>query len=271
MFSSVHLSDFCVLTSFINIDTGNMDVVRDVCATVFSLRKASNIRVRMPLRNVKLFVTDKNIVLSDEYISIIKDEVNVHNVELCYDNFDDVIGTKFSINLKECGQKYGKNVSIIMNKVNNDDCFLDDGNLVVGDFVLLPHEFSLFYLPKKGSGAVAKCNHFDVLVLLDTAIDNNLIEEGMARDFIRFIQQKRKDLNLNIIQRINLSVLCTKNDSFECMLNNFNNVIKSQTLCDDLEIKSFANTAEMNSLVDNSCHLSGEIMDNMFYISITNV
>ncbi|MEN9782125.1 MAG: hypothetical protein RL208_275, partial [Pseudomonadota bacterium] len=37
MFSSVHLSDFVPLANFVNVDTCNMDVARDVCATVFSL------------------------------------------------------------------------------------------------------------------------------------------------------------------------------------------------------------------------------------------
>ncbi|MEN9782061.1 MAG: hypothetical protein RL208_211, partial [Pseudomonadota bacterium] len=142
--------------------------------------------------------------------------------------------------------------------------------LVVGDFILLPHEFSLSYLPKEGSGAVAKCNYFDVLVLLDTNIDDNLIQEGMARDFVRFIQQKRKDINLNITQRVKITVFCIKGSSFENMIKNFTNVIQSQTLCDDLQIKPVANSVDVNAVIDNHS-LSGEIMDNAFYISIENV
>ena len=71
--------------------------------------------------------------------------------------------------------------------------------------------------------------------MIDVSQSKELITEGLARDVIRVIQQTRKDINLEINDRIEAKVI-TKDDIFKDVIGDFGEYIKSQTLADTLKI-----------------------------------
>lgn len=78
-----------------------------------------------------------------------------------------------------------------------------DGDIEIAGIVLQPGDFTLRLVAKDGLDSAT----FDSgagMVVLDTRPDAALISEGLARDFVRLVQQSRKDGKLNVTDRINV-------------------------------------------------------------------
>src|SRR3954454_20123897 len=78
-----------------------------------------------------------------------------------------------------------------------------DGDIEIAGMVLQPGDFTLRLVAKDGLDSAT----FDSgagMVVLDTRPDAALISEGLARDFVRLVQQSRKDGKLNVTDRINV-------------------------------------------------------------------
>jgi len=80
----------------------------------------------------------------------------------------------------------------------------EDGTLAIGGQTLNPDEFELRLTMKEGlQGQPLPDN--TAVVQLDTTVVPALEREGIARDFVRMIQTRRKEKNLNISDRITLA------------------------------------------------------------------
>ena len=66
---------------------------------------------------------------------------------------------------------------------------------------LAPDDLIVERLPAAGLAVVSD---EDCTVALETALTRELIHEGMARDFVRYVQELRKKANFNISDRINI-------------------------------------------------------------------
>ena len=86
----------------------------------------------------------------------------------------------------------------------------------------------------KSNASVISSN--DALVLLDLNINKKLKSEGIARDMIRIIQEVRKNINLNITDRILVNVECDEK-IINYSLNYYLNYIKKQTLSTEIKSK----------------------------------
>jgi isoleucyl-tRNA synthetase len=69
----------------------------------------------------------------------------------------------------------------------------------------------------------------DAVILLDTEITDELYNEGIVRDFVRAIQQARKDQDFNITDKINIRINAEKQIFGEILLG-AKNYIEEQTL-----------------------------------------
>lgn len=78
-----------------------------------------------------------------------------------------------------------------------------DGSLSIGGQSLLPEEFELRLVMKEGISGQALSDNTAV-VQLDTTVDADLEKEGIARDFVRLVQQARKDSGFDVSDRIEL-------------------------------------------------------------------
>src|SRR5690606_5589578 len=103
---SVHLTDWPALEE-LPADTElvrAMDEVRQVCSAALSLRKASKLRVRLPLTT--LVVATPEAAALEPFTELIRDEVNVRSVELT----DDVAAHghfELTVNARACGPRLG--------------------------------------------------------------------------------------------------------------------------------------------------------------------
>ena len=82
---------------------------------------------------------------------------------------------------------------------------LDDGRAEIGGVTLSVEDFHERIEPKKGVTGAA-LPEGATMVVLDTEVTADLEQEGAARDFVRLVQQGRKDAGLHVSDRIVLHV-----------------------------------------------------------------
>ena len=213
--NSVHLQDFPNTNNIIFDEdiVKKMDLIRDICNSAFSLRKDANIRVRMPLS--RIIVCGKNIEYTDDIEKIATKEV--------------------VLNMKECGKIFGSKLKDILQAQKKGNWKIENGILKIADCEIDSEIYNVVYTPKNGTKAM-QCNNHDVLVMIDTNITDELKIEGLSRDVIRIIQQTRKDIGLEISDRIKVELYSSDN-IFEDMLKKWENFIKEQTLSNDIVFK----------------------------------
>ncbi|MDJ0361004.1 isoleucine--tRNA ligase [Rhodococcus sp. H29-C3] len=181
----------------------SMDEVRTICSTVLGLRKAQNLRVRLPLPEVT--VAAENAERLRPYADIIADEVNVKKVDLT----DDVaVHGKFElvVNARAAGPRIGKDVQKVIKAVKAGE-WSEDANGVVGaaGIELLPSEYTRKLVAAEPDSTAALPGNAG-LVVLDSNVTAELEAEGWAKDRIREFQDARRNLGLEVSDRIDIVV-----------------------------------------------------------------
>ena len=232
MLKSVHLENFPNIDNFIVDEKiiNSMDKVRAICSCALFVRDKHNLRVRLPLK--KITIITSNIEEIKEFSDIIIDEINVKNIEF----LDDIKGygeKKLILNFPKIGSKIGSKMPNIIKASKSGKWKIKDDKLLIDDFELNKDEYSIDLQPTKDG--VFAVDNYDILIILDTNITEDLEKEGLARDLIRKIQQFRKDVKLDVSDKIDLTIK-TNYDFLKDSINMFKEYIKEQTLSLNLTI-----------------------------------
>ena len=200
---SVHLTDWPDITKLPeeSVLVHQMDLAREVCSATLTLREARRLRVRLPLR--KLTVAHPEAAILEPFMDIIADEVNVKEVVLSDDpgahgkrelRVDPKIGAKIGAKIKE----------VLGAARTGAWSELADGRVEIAEVVLDKADFAMRLITDEGVAAQPITRGVG-LVVLDTAFDALLQAEGWARDFVRLVQNARKDAGLTVTDRIALT------------------------------------------------------------------
>ena len=202
--TSVHLEDWPDVTGWPSDDAlaDTMDLTRNVCSAALSLRKARQLRVRLPLAS--LTVAHEAAPALSEFADIIKDEVNVKDLVL--DDDPATLGEfQLTVNPRVLGPRLGKQVQEVIRAVKAGQ-WTQAGDIVTAAGVeLRPGEYELKLTAAEPDSTTALPGS-NGLIALDIAVTPELIAEGTARDVIRVIQQARTDAGLDVSDRITLVV-----------------------------------------------------------------
>ena len=213
---SVHLQnwpDACLLPKAETLVTA-MDQVREVSSVALSLRKASFLRVRLPLN--KLTVVTAHSTDLKPFAEIIADELNLKSVELVELSLDSAsefgVIKRLSVNARAAGPRLGKNVQSVIQAAKAGDWSQVDGKVTAGGVELEEGEYDLDLVADLAGGVDdAPTDLIGILggggfVILDGKVTEELAAEGVARDTVRLIQQARKDAGFDVSDRISLTV-----------------------------------------------------------------
>jgi isoleucyl-tRNA synthetase len=202
--TSVHLTDWPSLDELPSDDelVDTMDLVRDVCSATLSVRKAHQRRVRLPLNSVTVASVDAERL--GDFVDVIADEVNVRTVELTTD-VASVATERLQLVPAKLGPRLGKDVQRVIKAHKAGDWTVDGDDVVVGGVVLEPGEYSL-ELVASGDQASAGLGSHAGVIALDIEVTEELEVEGRARDLVRLVQQARREADLDVSDRIELSV-----------------------------------------------------------------
>ena len=212
---SIHLCSFPVCDEK-QIDEElemNMDVVLNVVGLGRAARNTSNIKNRQPLG--EMYVSGAK-ALSEYYVDIIEDELNVKTVNFVTDA-DDLMTYNFKPQMKTLGPKFGKKLGAIRNalaaiedSVAAKKALDTDGmmKLDIGDEVIELAKDDVLIEAQQKEG-LASVSDWGVTVALSTVLTQELIEEGFVREVISKVQTMRKDAGFEVTDHIELFVNTT--------------------------------------------------------------
>lgn len=236
---SVHLQDFPDVSFISDNDSliKSMDLVRDICSSALFIRDQRNLRVRMPIK--KLTIIGRNSQLVEPFIGIIADEINVKEVEL-QEDISSLAELQLKINFKKIGTKYGSKVKDITLAMKSGDWKKNIcGDIEIAGNILTKDEFELKLMVKDHDSekyAISAIESDNFLISLDIEVTQDLLEEGIARDIVRAIQQNRKEADLEISNRIDLSI-SSKSDLIIKAAKNHKEFIVKQVLANSVSFK----------------------------------
>ncbi len=237
-----------------------MDQVREVVSATLSLRKAEQIRVRQPLSKLTVVVADPEAV--EDYVEILKSELNVKSVD--FSTLEDApehglkIIHQLKVNARAAGPRLGKQVQFAIKASKTGAWHVDaaTGAPVVetpnGDIALESGEFEVINRveeqdAKQAANSVSSALPSGGFVILDTALDDDLLAEGYARDAVRAVQDARKEADFNISDRIVLTLTAPAVDAPK--LEQFRDLIAHETLATTLDIKPSDTAKELEVAV----------------------
>ncbi|MBB5752387.1 isoleucine--tRNA ligase [Prosthecomicrobium pneumaticum] len=201
---SVHLQDWPEADAFAADAAlvARMDLARTVCSAALSIRTAKNLRTRLPLRSLTVAHPDHATLAP--LSAVIADEVNVKEVRLAADPAE-FGAVQLAVDPK-IGKRLGPAVKAVLAAARQGEWTeAGDGRFLVAGQTIEPGEYELRFKAKEGLDAAAFGGAAGVVVL-DTAVDAELEAEGIARDFIRLVQQARKDAGFKVSDRIHVEV-----------------------------------------------------------------
>ena len=206
-----------------------MDRVREVCSAALAIRAAENARVRQPLR--ELVVAGAGLESIRPYLDLIADEVNVKQVRLAPD-IDAYATFGLKVNAKALGPRLGGEMKNVIRASKQGEWTTGaDGRVEVAGQKLEEGEYSLTLEPKPGIVCQALPRN-DAIVVLDLELTPALIQEGMARDVVRVVQQARKEAGLHVSDRIRLRL--PLEGEWREAVEGFRDYVAEQTLATEL-------------------------------------
>ncbi len=206
---SVHLTDFPIAdTSLINRSLSNqVAMTRRVVELGRSARAESGIKIRQPLGRALISAHGWSD-LPDDMKAQIADELNVIDLADIADADGDLVDISVKANFKSLGAKFGAQVQAIAKEIAAQDAtalvkgLRTTGTATVGTWEIDIADLVITEVPKSGWMVAS---HDGESVALDLALTPALVEAGMAREAIRFIQERRKSDGLEIADRINVT------------------------------------------------------------------
>ena len=236
---SVHLAKYPEADeSFIDSDLEiRMGMAQKITSMVLALRRKVNIKVRQPLQAIMIPAVDDEQKNHIEAVKdLIKNEVNVK--ELRFVEGSGVLVKKVKCNFHTMGKKFGKLMKGIAAAM---------GNLSQEEISQLQTTGS-YELEVEGQKAVVEATDVEIIsedipgwlvsnegnltVALDVELTDELLNEGMARELINRIQNIRKEIGLEITDRINVTL--SPDSKVEAALAGFADYIKAQVLADNV-------------------------------------
>ena len=196
---SVHLQKYPAYTeNTIGTDLLNdMRRVQSIVSVGKQLREKAGIRNRLPLAKLTVAGIDMS-----EYADIIADEMNVKSVKFT-DNVSSVADSFVYLITPKIGARLGGALKDIIPAVKQGNYEINDDKLIVAGQTINADEFeNRLTVRDDVTGAALPDN--TAVIVLDTELNSELIAEGLANDPLRFVQDTRKTIGLDVSDRINL-------------------------------------------------------------------
>lgn len=190
----------------------DMDAVLQVVELARGVRNTEEIKTKQPLAELTVIpVNPAQGEAMEKYSSIIRDEINVKEV-VVKQSSDDLVRYEVKLNFRAAGPVLGKNVGVVkgyLEKLSDEEAaqVVQDEKVVVptgdGD-VEVP--LDLLNVERVADAGLSMGSNQDFHVVLDTNITEELRLEGLAREVIRAIQDDRKQQDLPIDLRVDITL-----------------------------------------------------------------
>ena len=267
---SVHLCDF-PRTGLIRRDPAlerQMSLARQAVSLGRFLRTQRNLKVRQPLaRAIAVSIDPEARALLEKSRGIVAEELNVKQLEILA-NEAELVHLSAKANFKKLGARLGarmKEAAAAIAKLSGDEvasliagkvCTL---TLSGGEKVDLTYDDITVMRAEKEGICVAAGE--GITLALDTALTDDLVREGLARELVSRIQNMRKESGLDVSDRIRVSL--TADPEVCAAAEAFRSYISGETLavsvtCTPADAADEADAADING---HKCRLAVEKTD----------
>ncbi len=242
---SVHLADWPVGSKLVDktlppqnwVLEQEMSLVRKLAETGRRVRVEAGRRQRLPCK-FGWIVGGPDI---SDFHEILAEELNVETLTT-EDDLDRFQKIEIAPNRKSLGKKCRQDLPAVLELLENADpdnilleieaeiCILEGYDITMEDIEIRRVEKANY-----AAATISVEEIGNVSLVLDMSLDDELISKGLARDIIRHVQAKRKDLNLDVEASIELSVWI---ESREQLLDNDWSHIQIETRAGNAHINS---------------------------------
>jgi isoleucyl-tRNA synthetase len=210
-----------------------------------SLRASNNLKTRQPLKT--LFLVDRTEEEREVLFSmrdIIAEELNVKEV-LIQEDESGLVSYSAKANFKVLGSKLGKHMKSVASQIelfsgDTIASILDGGSRVLqyseGEIEISSEQIIVQRTEKEG---VKVLNEGSLTVGFDTTVTEELLQEGIARDIVRSVQNLRKDSGFDVSDRIRLTY--DGDEVVQRVFENFGTSIAQETLSNSITFATLEN------------------------------
>jgi len=212
---SIHLVDFPEV-GFVDTELETkMDIAQHIVYLARAMRAKNNLKVRQPLHKIIVAVKPSLRNAVQNMKEVILEELNIKELETLEDD-SAIVNKSAKANFKSLGPKYGKMMKSLATeivKLNKDEIhkFETEGQINIKienqDVLLNKNDIEIISTEIEGWAVESEDG---VTVAIDTELTEDLISEGYAREFVNRVQNMRKDLGLDVMDRIDVSLQSDK-------------------------------------------------------------
>ncbi|NGP89155.1 isoleucine--tRNA ligase [Fodinibius halophilus] len=232
-----------------------MELARQISSMVLSLRNKLELNVRQPLARIILPIDKEDDRQAIESVKdIILDEVNVKEIEFVDDD-SGIVHKSAKPNYPKLGSKLGSKMKPVAAKVaelSTEEIteYEETGSieLDLGDEGIVQLGSDGLEIVRTGLEGWSVETENGLSVALDTELTPELVNEGMAREFVNRIQNMRKEADFDVVDRIVIGF--DGADKLEEAVESMKEYIKSETLAEEivaeeLEVSDFVKNWEI--------------------------
>lgn len=248
---SVHLTSFPVCDkAFIDTQLGEtMDRVINIVSLGRTARNACAIKNRQPLS--ELFIrADKFDSLPEEYLDILKEELNVKKIAFISDS-SGFASYEIKPQLRTLGPKYGPLIGKIREHLAQCDSSALVNAVRKGETVTVSIDNTLvafkeedLLISDKNKEGYQTVSEKGITVILNTELSQELIQEGLMRELVSKIQTMRKESGFNVTDHIAVTYSC--GEKLAEVIDKYKSEIMQDTLADSVTAGSGASLKDIN-------------------------
>ena len=264
---SVHLCDFPMPAASrreLELEAQMAEVVQ-VVELARQVRTQHDLKIRQPLRKLTVVCHDKARLDRVRALQdVIADELNVR--EVGFSTHETELATlSAKADFKKLGKKLGPKMKLAAEAIrtltaHQIEEILGGGAVVVhldGEPLSVTREELLIERSPKPDVAVAAAG--ELIVALDTKLDDDLVREGLAREFVNRVQNLRKTMDLEISQRIKLTA--TGNAAAVAALGAHRETVQAETLALEFDLsEGSGGEGELLDLNGHPCTVKIEVV-----------
>ncbi len=234
---SVHMADWpkydevCINDGLVN----RMNLVMRLVSLGHAARNRSGLKVRQPLQEAAFAVSNNaDASVIEEYAELLQDELNVKKVR-ALSAASEAASYELMPLPKQLGQKYKDVFPEVRKAVLALDAEKAAFDLLAGkpvmveaagnEFEILPEEVEVRMQAREGFSVASEGAYVAALV---TTLTPELVNEGLAREFVRRVQEARKQADFEISDRI--KIFYSSSENMRKAADQFNDYIKDETL-----------------------------------------
>lgn len=225
-----------------------MGAVRELVSLGRAARMNAKLKVRQPLERVEIILADRDqLAALQQHTELIAEELNVKKIEW-RERADDLIDYTILPDFKRLGPRLGPRLPAVKQWLSQAEgsSLLQQletiGQVIVplpdGEISLTKEDIQIRLNAKPGwTAAQGRVG----VVILSTQLSPALIAEGLARDFVHAVQNRRKELDCDFVERIEVGVV-TQSESIKQAIRDHQDYIMAETLATSLQFSPLTGT-----------------------------